>query len=50
VILPPRFRLYERLSKRVFDVVSSVAPVLERISLDEAFAEPPSLSAPRSRR
>ncbi|WP_328607020.1 DNA polymerase IV [Amycolatopsis sp. NBC_00345] len=44
VILPPRFRLYERLSKRVFDVVSSVAPVLERISLDEAFAEPPSLS------
>ncbi|MDT8916104.1 DNA polymerase IV [Amycolatopsis sp. PS_44_ISF1] len=44
VILPPRFRLYERLSKRVFDVVSSVAPVLERISLDEAFAEPPSLA------
>ncbi|QRP44681.1 DNA polymerase IV [Amycolatopsis sp. FDAARGOS 1241] len=44
VVLPPRFRLYEVLSKQVFDVVSEVAPVLERISLDEAFAEPPSLA------
>ncbi|QYN25611.1 DNA polymerase IV [Amycolatopsis sp. DSM 110486] len=45
VVLPPRFRLYETLSKQVFDIVADVAPVLERISLDEAFAEPPSLSA-----
>ncbi|MFI5609494.1 DNA polymerase IV [Amycolatopsis sp. NPDC051903] len=44
VVLPPRFRLYEVLSKQVFDVVADVAPVLERISLDEAFAEPPSLA------
>ncbi|ATY10068.1 DNA polymerase IV [Amycolatopsis sp. AA4] len=44
VVLPPRFRLYEMLSKQVFDVVSEVAPVLERISLDEAFAEPPALA------
>ncbi|MGW7532238.1 DNA polymerase IV [Amycolatopsis sp. NPDC054798] len=44
VVLPPRFRLYEILSKQVFDVVSEVAPVLERISLDEAFAEPPALA------
>ncbi|GAA3542695.1 DNA polymerase IV [Amycolatopsis ultiminotia] len=44
VVLPPRFRLYELLSKQVFDVVSEVAPVLERISLDEAFAEPPGLA------
>ncbi|MGV9293236.1 MULTISPECIES: DNA polymerase IV [Amycolatopsis] len=43
VVLPPRFRLYEVLSKQVFDVVGEVAPVLERISLDEAFAEPPAL-------
>lgn len=43
VILPPRFKLYELLSTRVFDVVAEYAPVLERISLDEAFAEPPSL-------
>lgn len=44
VVLPPRFRLYEILSKEVFDVVGEVAPVLERISLDEAFAEPPALA------
>ncbi|HWD06903.1 MAG TPA: DNA polymerase IV [Amycolatopsis sp.] len=44
VVLPPRFRLYEVLSKQVFEVVAEVAPVLERISLDEAFAEPPSLA------
>lgn len=44
VILPPRFKLYELLSTRVFDVVAEYAPVLERISLDEAFAEPPSLA------
>ncbi|MBE1498112.1 DNA polymerase-4 [Amycolatopsis lexingtonensis] len=43
VIVPPRFRVYERLSHEVFAVVSAVAPVLEKISLDEAFAEPPSL-------
>lgn len=44
VILPPRFALYELLSTRVFDLVAEYAPVLERISLDEAFAEPPSLA------
>ncbi|MGW5745602.1 DNA polymerase IV [Amycolatopsis sp. NPDC003861] len=43
VIVPPRFRVYERLSQEVFAVVTEVAPVLEKISLDEAFAEPPSL-------
>ena len=43
VIVPPRFRVYERLSREVFAVVTEVAPVLEKISLDEAFAEPPSL-------
>ncbi|MEV7038804.1 DNA polymerase IV [Amycolatopsis sp. NPDC051061] len=43
VIVPPRFRVYERLSQEVFAVVTSVAPLLEKISLDEAFAEPPSL-------
>ncbi|ADJ43324.1 DNA polymerase IV [Amycolatopsis mediterranei S699] len=43
VIVPPRFRVYERLSQEVFAVVTEVAPVLEKISLDESFAEPPSL-------
>ncbi|MEC3981312.1 Y-family DNA polymerase, partial [Amycolatopsis sp. H20-H5] len=44
VILPPRFRLYEILSRQVFGIVAEYAPVLERISLDEAFAEPPDLA------
>lgn len=43
VILPPRFALYEMLSRDVFAVVAEYATVLERISLDEAFAEPPAL-------
>ncbi|MFJ1763178.1 DNA polymerase IV [Amycolatopsis sp. NPDC088138] len=43
VIVPPRFRVYERLSQEVFAVVTAAAPLLEKISLDEAFAEPPSL-------
>ncbi len=43
VIVPPRFRVYERLSQEVFAVVAEAAPILERISLDEAFAEPPEL-------
>jgi len=43
VILPPRFGLYEILSREVFAVVAEYAMVLERISLDEAFAEPPAL-------
>jgi DNA polymerase-4 len=44
VILPPRFKLYEILSRDVFGIVAEYAPVLERISLDEAFAEPPALA------
>ncbi|MBE1579388.1 DNA polymerase IV [Amycolatopsis roodepoortensis] len=48
VILPPRFKLYELLSTQVFDLVATYAPVLERISLDEAFAEPPSLAGASS--
>ncbi|HET6291594.1 MAG TPA: DNA polymerase IV, partial [Amycolatopsis sp.] len=48
VILPPRFKLYELLSTQVFDLVAKYAPVLERISLDEAFAEPPSLAGASS--
>jgi DNA polymerase-4 len=44
VVLPPRFRLYEILSRQVFELVGNYAPVLERISMDEAFAEPPELA------
>jgi DNA polymerase-4 len=44
VILPPRGKLYQMVSARVFGVISEAAPVLEQVSLDEAFAEPPDLS------
>jgi len=44
VVLPPRGAVYGVASRRVFDVVRSVVPVVEQISFDEAFAEPPQLS------
>ncbi|RJQ66846.1 DNA polymerase IV [Pseudonocardiaceae bacterium YIM PH 21723] len=43
VVLPPRFRVYQEASHRVFEIVQQVAPVLEHISIDEAFMEPPVL-------
>ncbi|MEJ3657541.1 DNA polymerase IV [Actinomycetes bacterium KLBMP 9759] len=43
VVLPPRFQLYQFLSARVMQVLSDAAPVVEPISLDEAFLEPPAL-------
>jgi DNA polymerase IV len=45
VVLPPRFELYHVVSERVFDVLRGLAPLVEQISLDEAFVEPPSLVA-----
>ncbi|HEY0637256.1 MAG TPA: DNA polymerase IV [Pseudonocardiaceae bacterium] len=44
VVLPPRFGLYHVCSDRVFDVLRGVSPVLEPLSLDEAFMEPPALA------
>ena len=44
VVLPPRGAVYSVASRRVFDVVRSVVPVVEQISFDEAFAEPPQLA------
>ena len=43
VVLPPRFALYQTLSERVMEVLGEAAPVVEPISLDEAFLEPPDL-------
>ena len=43
-VLPPRFALYQALSERVMDVLADAAPVLEPVSLDEAFLEPPQLA------
>ena len=44
VVLPPRFALYQALSERVMAVLAAAAPVLEPVSLDEAFLEPPDLA------
>lgn len=40
VVLPPRGGLYSSVSKTVFDTLRTRVPVLEMLSLDEAFAEP----------
>jgi DNA polymerase-4 len=43
-VLPPRFELYKALSAMVMTVLGEAAPVLEPVSLDEAFLEPPALA------
>jgi DNA polymerase IV len=43
VVLPPRGVVYGVASRRVLDTVRSVVPVLEQLSFDEAFGEPPEL-------
>lgn len=43
VFLPPRMAVYGALSRRVFEVFATFAPVVEQVSVDEAFLEPPEL-------
>ena len=43
VVLPPRGSLYGAVSEQVMAVLAEAAPVLEPISVDEAFLEPPAL-------
>jgi DNA polymerase IV len=43
VVLPPRGVVYGVASRRVFDTVRAMVPVLEQLSHDEAFGEPPEL-------
>ncbi|MGH3632911.1 MAG: DNA polymerase IV, partial [Mycobacterium sp.] len=43
VVLPPRGVVYGVASHRVFDTVRGVVPVVEQLSFDEAFGEPPEL-------
>ena len=53
VFLPPRMQVYRALSRRVFEVFADHAPVVEQVSVDEAFLEPPELrgaDADRTRR
>jgi DNA polymerase-4 len=44
VVLPPRGVVYGVASRRVFETVRPVVPVLEQLSFDEAFGEPAELA------
>ena len=44
VVLPPRVALYSAVSEQVMAVLAEAAPVVEPVSLDEAFLEPPALA------
>jgi DNA polymerase-4 len=44
VILPPRFPVYQAVSKRVMAVVRAVSDRVEQVSIDEAFLEPSELA------
>ncbi|MBB1023968.1 DNA polymerase IV [Dietzia sp. DQ12-76] len=43
VFVFPRMAVYRALSRRVFEIFSAHAPVVEKVSVDEAFLEPPEL-------
>lgn len=44
VILPPRPRVYRVVSERVFEIVRELSPIMEQVSIDEAFLEPEELA------
>jgi DNA polymerase-4 len=44
VVLPPRGAVYGLASRRVFEIVRAVIPVVEQLSFDEAFGEPSELA------
>jgi DNA polymerase IV len=48
VVLPPRGVVYGVASRRVFDTVRAIVPVLEQLSFDEAFGEPAELAGARA--
>nr|WP_170206366.1 DNA polymerase IV [Halopolyspora algeriensis] len=44
VILPPRFRLYQAVSRQIFEIVRAASQHVEQVSIDEAFLEPEELT------
>ena len=51
IVLPPRIELYRRYSERVMAILRQASPILEQLSIDEAFLEmtgrlPDTLSPP----
>jgi DNA polymerase IV len=44
VVLPPRGAVYSVASRRVFHTVRAMVPIVEQLSFDEAFGEPPELT------
>ena len=44
VVLPPRFRVYQAVSARVFGMVREISEQMEQVSIDEAFLEPAELA------
>ena len=49
VVLPPRGVVYGVASRRVFETVRRLVPVLEQLSFDEAFGEPAELAGASAR-
>jgi DNA polymerase IV len=49
VVLPPRGVVYGVASRRVFETVRGLVPVVEQLSFDEAFGEPPHLAGASAR-
>lgn len=43
VVVAPRFPIYKTASRRVFKILNEVAGVVEQVSVDEGFMEPPEL-------
>lgn len=43
VVVRPRFSVYKMASRRVFEVLASRVDVIEQLSIDEGFMEPPDL-------
>lgn len=39
VVLPPRFDVYRRYSRRVMEILREEAPLLEKVSIDEAYLD-----------